>query len=440
MDAQNTWGLLSPQDKMLAQMGMQGLQSGAIDPSTAMDHASSYIGLDPMSSMSSKPMTPGANPSISPPGGFASLLDMSQNPMANVNTKTPGAKKLSTQTATQTSSGKTNKNTYLNPDEYDSIRSTLVNTPEMQSQQEGADKLQNMLDMNADFLGKQASRINLAPLMALADSQTGSNLSKGYTQPEAPQDMMSKLADFATKVQAKKEDISKQIMSGVKDLKSGSSQDAYIQAMKDAQTAGLGGTGAGANSLSNVRKAALIQATGASFDKDQLMKNLNNTNNNLDRATSMMNGKTPITNKNFALLQQDMINAMAPGGAATEGKVNREMVTTLAGTLNDLNAKFGDIKDLRNEQPQVFAQLQGLISQVKNDYAKAAHDRIGEIEQNSTGNPIPEVEQAAKNKADLLRKKFSVQPEAPAKPHDMPIGTKLNGMTKTAQGWVPDNG
>ena len=69
-----------------------------------------------------------------------------------------------------------------------------------------------------------------------------------------------------------------------------------------------------------MRRNQLIANSGKDFDQDKTLTQLANTNNSLDRATSIMNGKAPITGKNFALLQQDMINAMAPGGAANRGK------------------------------------------------------------------------------------------------------------------------
>lgn len=409
--AMNAWSLLSPQDQNLASLGSQGLNAGTIDPDMAMAHASSYLGLDP-SSLSSTPSAPGPMPGMSGkpmlPGGFSPLLDMNANPMANVNPKLAGAKKSSSQTATSDATQKMIKNSYLNPDEYNALRNTIMSTPEMKQQQEGADQMSSMLDMNAKLLGKQASQVNLAPLMALADSQTGSNLSQGYTAPESAQNMMSKLQDFATKVQAKKEDIAKQIMTGAKDLKSGSVQDQYMQKMVDAQNAGFGGAGA-ASGLSNVRKAALIQSTGSAFDKDKILTQVAGTTNSLDRATSMLQGNTPITAKNFALLQQDMINAMAPGGAATEGKVQREMVENIQSKINELNLKFGDVQDLRKDPgaKPTLDQLQGLINQVRVDYGKAAVQRASELEQNSMGNPIPEVQQAATAKADMLRKKYA---------------------------------
>ena len=121
----------------------------------------------------------------------------------------------------------------------------------------------------------------------------------------------------------------------------------------------------------------------------------------------MMEGKTPITGKNFALLQQDMINAMAPGGAATEGKVNREMVETFAAQINDVMQKFGNIKDLRAEQPQIFNQLKGLLHQIYGEYRNAATERIDDIASNYANVPNEELQATVNNKVKHLKERWN---------------------------------
>jgi hypothetical protein len=82
-------------------------------------------------------------------------------------------------------------------------------------------------------------------------------------------------------------------------------------------------------------------SAGQAIEHDPIVMQAKKTTNNLDRALSILDGKEPVTAKSFAILQQDMINAMAPGGAATEGKVNREMVHTLQEKLNDIALHYG---------------------------------------------------------------------------------------------------
>lgn len=118
---------------------------------------------------------------------------------------------------------------------------------------------------------------------------------------------------------------------------------------------------------------------GKALEDDSMVKAMKGTRQNIARARSIMNGKTPVTAQTFAMLQQDAINAAAPGGAATEGKISREMLDTFAAKLNDIQARFGNVKDLRTEQPQVFAQLKGMLDQMDGEYQKGIAQRVQDL-------------------------------------------------------------
>lgn len=161
-----------------------------------------------------------------------------------------------------------------------------------------------------------------------------------------------------------------------------------------------------------VQKDNQVISAGHSFESDPILKQTTTTKNNLDRALKMLDGKTPITSQNFAILQQDMINAMAPGGAATEGKVNREMVTTLQSKLNELASKFGDVQDLRAAQPQIVQQLRDTIKGVRGDYGAAANQRIKEIGSNFDDVKNKDVKNTVNRKMGLLSDKFSADEDS----------------------------
>lgn len=137
---------------------------------------------------------------------------------------------------------------------------------------------------------------------------------------------------------------------------------------------------------------------GKEIEQDPIHQQIKKTTNSLDRASQLLDGKEPITAKSFNILQQDFINATASGGAATEGKVNREMVETAQSALNNLQLKFGDVKDLRKEQPEVVNNLRNLISQVKSDYAKAQANRVQELSENYSTSTNPGVKEVISKK------------------------------------------
>lgn len=305
------------------------------------------------------------------------------------------------QTNTQKADQKTSQNTYLSPDDVSAQLESLRQLPTFKSQEEAIEDAKKSLSM-AQGMRKFQPSAATQPLMALADAWTGSHLAQSYQAPDnSKRDKM--IADSQNKVDTQTNNYNKTLLEGLTKLKSGTTTQGQsnINVNLDGINTGMGQSGYG-----EARRNSLIAKSGQDFDNDPILKTFQTTTNNLDRATSMMNGKTPITGKNFALLQQDMINAMAPGGAATEGKVNREMVTTLAATLNDVQQRFGSIKDLRKEQPQVFAQLQGLINQVHEDYNQAANQRMLEKEANWRNVPDDAVQKTVDSKLALLRSKF----------------------------------
>lgn len=164
-------------------------------------------------------------------------------------------------------------------------------------------------------------------------------------------------------------------------------------------------TGARVNDSNQIKRDSLderknVNATraGQAFEQDHIIQQLKKTNNSLDRAESLLNGTEPVTAKTFNVIQQDFINAMAPGGAATEGKVNREMVETLQEKLNELHLKFGDVKDLRAEQPQIVSNLKNLISQVKGDYSAATGKQALDIHDSFANSSNPGVQKTIQDK------------------------------------------
>jgi hypothetical protein len=145
---------------------------------------------------------------------------------------------------------------------------------------------------------------------------------------------------------------------------------------------------------------------------------MSNANFGLNKAESILNGNAPVTATAFQDLQQSFINALSPGGAATEGKVNRDSITTLQGMLNHLQQTFGDSADLRVSDPGTIAQLTQLIHQVHEDYGDAYNKRVEEIRGNYKYNQDPGIRNTANDKADSLlntRGNSSTTPVAPVK-------------------------
>lgn len=365
----NAWDL-DPATKFVAALGAKALADGTVSPEDAKQGYSSLSG-SPMSSLAANPVTSGN-------GGFSlsPMLSMQQNPMfSKIDLTKPNAHAIQTDTAKQDITHGSKQTTWMSPEQYDQFRKSYLSTPEMQSQESGIQNMQDSYDQQKD-LQKNLPHMDWSPLLALADSQTGSKTLQGYKAPQSPEDLAKSQLGMLSTVQDKKQQLSKDVIDAINRMKSGSVSDQYMQALTNATNAGIGSAGGAGGGLATPRRNALIAQSGNDFDKDKVLGQMVQTTNNLNRASNIMNGKTPVTVQMFNDIQKDLANALAPGGAATEGNMNRTILTTLAGNLNALQSKFGGVKDLRKEQPQIFAQLQGFINQVQDEYNKAGADRL----------------------------------------------------------------
>lgn len=286
---------------------------------------------------------------------------------------------------------------------------TVRNTPEMIAERQGIQAMQDRYDkagrVSSDGGIKDGSAW-IKPMLALNDAQFGTKTAAEYSPPEGTLTQADR-ASLLEKIQQRRNDYTKTLLQGIKDTKNGSETNNLAQAIL------LGQNNGGGSTLGNSRLESLRVKAGADFDHDKILTQLQNTNNSLDRATSIMDGKTPVNTKNFNLLQADLINALAPGGAATDSKMNRELISNLSGLLNDIQTRFGSVQDLRKEEPQVFAQLRGLIDQVRGDYNTAGRNRAEELLINTRHLDDQQAKDTAQEKYDKLISKFgSAKPAA----------------------------
>ncbi len=139
-------------------------------------------------------------------------------------------------------------------------------------------------------------------------------------------------------------------------------------------------------------------AAQAGNDIEKAVAPLKKTQQNLARAQGMLDGSVPLSAQNFNLLQQDLIQATAPGGVATEGKMNREMIETYAQKINELKTRFGNITDIRQAQPQVVNQMRSLIGEIKGEYDRAMEQQATDAADSYSANTNPKVQATLKNK------------------------------------------
>jgi hypothetical protein len=150
----------------------------------------------------------------------------------------------------------------------------------------------------------------------------------------------------------------------------------------------------------DVMKGNQAIGAGKSFDTDPIIKMSQTNVNSLKRSQNILeNPKLPVTAKDLNLAYNDYINAVAAGGAATEGKISRELPETFETEFNNLRMKAGDLADLRKSDSgrHLIDQLRGRINGVNDDIHHAISDRASDLYSTySTANP--ETEAVARRK------------------------------------------
>lgn len=232
---QSPWGMIDP-DKV-KQVGLMALKSGAVSPQDAMSNYSSLVG-GGSSPMTSSPMP--SNPGGGQPPPLSMAMGETSKP-ANVipNAVAKNAFSRKTVADDKTLTNKTTTINRLQAPEMQAFEESYNKLPEVQAQNAGNDRLENMMNMQKDML-QNSSNVNLAPLLALADSQTGSKLSEGYTPPASPLQTSTAFANMAEKVQDKKQQSTKDLLSAFQNLKSGQSTQSLIDLQKTMLMNGYG--------------------------------------------------------------------------------------------------------------------------------------------------------------------------------------------------------
>lgn len=121
-------------------------------------------------------------------------------------------------------------------------------------------------------------------------------------------------------------------------------------------------------------------------------------NNSLDRALSLLNGNTPLTATSMNMAKQDLANAVAPGGAATEGKVSRELIDSYMEKLNQFEQRAGAVKDIRKQEPELVGNLRDMTNQIKEDWSSAMARQAEDVHDSYKYNTNEKVKDTIKDK------------------------------------------
>lgn len=161
-----------------------------------------------------------------------------------------------------------------------------------------------------------------------------------------------------------------------------------------------GGMNGRTNELMNKNAGAV----GQEYEHDPILKSSKTSLNSLTRSSSILDDPNkPVTTKDLNLAFTDYINSVANGGAATEGKIHRELPETFETTWNELKQKVGQNDDLRKTKggQALIDMLKENIHTVRHDLSGAMADQAYNIHTNYTTSTNPRVQQTNKDKLKL---------------------------------------
>lgn len=148
-------------------------------------------------------------------------------------------------------------------------------------------------------------------------------------------------------------------------------------------------------------KANTGDEAGQAFEKAPIIAASKNNLNSLTRSQSILsNTSKPVTAKDLNLAYNDYINAVAAGGAATEGKIHRELPENFDVQWNDIKGKFGQFDDLRKDPTgaQLIGMLNNNIGTVRKDLSDAAGQQALDVHDSFANNPNPYVQKTIRDK------------------------------------------
>lgn len=174
---------------------------------------------------------------------------------------------------------KTGLPTYLNASTFKPLDTSRLRAVEEEMQKQGnaaLDQQRAGVDqqrgMMQNYLSNNKPQLDLSPLLALADSQTGSNLSKGYTKPQTTQDLANQVMGMQGQIQKGTQGVSEQQMALLKDRLNSEGKLLEIEGQNQNKQIGLANTQAAFSHKLDEQNKAHIQHAQDKFTGDDTVK------------------------------------------------------------------------------------------------------------------------------------------------------------------------
>lgn len=187
----------------------------------------------------------------------------------------------------------------------------------------------------------------------------------------------------------------------------------------------------------NETKNQNSNAVGQAYDDDKIISKSKMSQNALKKALSILNNPNkPVTAGDLTLSYNDFIDAVANGGAGTEGKISREMPDTWVQKWNETKQKAGKNDDLRNTAAgaELISLLKENVYTVQADMTKQIADQAVSLHAGFSKNTNQQVIDTSKVKLkqyapDAYAELYEGRAPKTSAQSDYPIGTKAKSKT-----------
>jgi len=235
------------------------------------------------------------------------------------------------------------------------------------------------------------------PLAAFLDSRFGGNLTQAAKEmaPETPaqklahqQEMQMKIAEFQGRQPGIELEHAKNQMQQQGYIDERAQKDAAAKEEAAAKVIGSAGQLQRSQLMGqrmDLQTSKDAGAVGSAYEHDPILKASKMSKNSIDRAISILNNTSkPVTATDLNLAYNDYINSVAVGGAATEGKISRELPENWDVKWNMFKQEAGKIDDLRKSPvgAELIDMLKNNMAKVKDDLKTAVAEQATNIHSN----------------------------------------------------------
>ncbi len=291
--------------------------------------------------------------------------------------KTPGAFAHTDFGFQKHTGSKETTNNLLTPEQYAQGKETFENQPDVQSLRSGDQNLQNILSLLVAKKGADPGWIK--PLLALADSQTGSKLMEGYTSGMTAQEKMQLMLKYTDELQKRKADLVRLGNQGISSMKNGSTlTNTLDQIIKQNESSGF--KNATMDPAQRIQDQAAYRGHAQNVlaaKKDPVLNDMFGRYRVVNDAISNLTNAHNLTPQQFHESQQAIRTALFPKGVQSgiDERAKNYIENSGYGIDNIVQMATGEPANISQNDPDI-RHIEELAVNMKQNFKEGARNRL----------------------------------------------------------------